>query len=433
MGMGGYTQFLSQKGNSISPEDENYIQELLEIASSFRTFDAALDEFIVQKGYTGNLADTDAKVRFIKCKFDEAGIPIEARVLKGWFQKHTQAEKRDYAIQFCFAFHLTLDETRDFFRRVYLQRNLDCHTIREAIYYYCIRHRLSYSEAQALIEKAPKESGKGPVDLHSDVLFTGTIVKELDRFQSPEELLAFLTANSSQFGYNNATAKKYICELWRRIAGENGLAVQELKHRYPKETFAEKSRSAWDIYRQIFGLLDFDESNGEKLYPISGDRTLQPLLKANAMIHPLVSKSFPDRQGLEAIIGGNWQSDEVVRKTMILLAFYRFWTELLLKGTEPEYAAKPYDGPRCIASINRLLLDASYPELYESRPYLNIPEWSAAFVEADPEQIGMAGSPTKVKGIENVVFTAKESLRLENNDEQLENLIKELITNHTIG
>ena len=136
--MGDYTQFLSQKGNSISPEDENYIQELLEIASSFRTFDAALDEFIVQKGYTGNLADTDAKVRFIKCKFDEAGIPIEARILKGWFQKHTQAEKRDYAIQFCFAFHLTLDETRDFFRRVYLQRNLDCHTIRETIIAFAI-------------------------------------------------------------------------------------------------------------------------------------------------------------------------------------------------------------------------------------------------------------------------------------------------------
>ena len=78
-----------------------------------------------------------------------------------------------------------------------------------------------------------------------------------------------------------------------------------MKHRYPKETFAEKSRSAWDIYRQVFGLLDFDESNGEKLYPISGNRTLQPLLKANAMIHPLVSKSFSNRQGLEAIISGS--------------------------------------------------------------------------------------------------------------------------------
>ena len=69
----------------------------------------------------------------------------------------------------------------------------------------------------------------------------------------------------------------------------------------------------------------------------------------------------------------------------------------------------------------------------DARPYLNIQEWSAAYVDADPEQIGLAGSPTKVKAIENVVFTAKESLCLENNDEQIENLVKELIANHTIG
>jgi electron transfer flavoprotein beta subunit len=71
--------------------------------------------------------------------------------------------------------------------------------------------------------------------------------------------------------------------------------------------------------------------------------------------------------------------------------------------------------------------------LVEARPHLQLQEWGAAYVEADPEQIGMAGSPTKVKAVENVVFTAKESRRLDNNDEQIENLIKELITNHTIG
>ena len=69
----------------------------------------------------------------------------------------------------------------------------------------------------------------------------------------------------------------------------------------------------------------------------------------------------------------------------------------------------------------------------EARPYLNLQEWSATYVEADPEQIGLAGSPTKVKSIENVVFTAKETRSLENNDEQIEELIKELIANHTIG
>lgn len=71
--------------------------------------------------------------------------------------------------------------------------------------------------------------------------------------------------------------------------------------------------------------------------------------------------------------------------------------------------------------------------IVEARPYLNLQEWSAAYVDADPEQIGLPGSPTKVKAIENVVFTAKESRTIENNDTELENLVKELIANHTIG
>ncbi len=377
--MGEYTQFLAAKGCSISSEDENYAQELLDVAKSFRTFDSALNEFILQKGYSDDITDTDAKVKFIKEKFDKAGIPIESRLLRGWFNNHTQADKRDIAVKFCFAFGLSPEETQDFFRRIYLQRSLDCHSIPEAIYYYCICHQLTYSEAQALIEKAPKQDGKGHIDDTSDVLFTGTIIKELNRFRTADELLDFLTANSNQFEYNNATAKKYTNELWRRIAGENGLANRELRRRYPKKEFSGKTRSVWDIYQQIFGLLDYDHISGDKLFGLKGDRTIQPLLKANSLIHPLVRKAFPDRQGLEAIIGGSWQSDEVIRKTMILLAFYRFWAELFIKGTEPEYTAKPDDAQRCITSINRLLLDAGYPELYEGNPY----DWIFLYASQD--------------------------------------------------
>ena len=72
--------------------------------------------------------------------------------------------------------------------------------------------------------------------------------------------------------------------------------------------------------------------------------------------------------------------------------------------------------------------------LVESRHYLNLYEWSAAEVNADPSQIGLAGSPTKVKGIVNVVFQAKESKTLEGKDDAaIEELIKDLIANHTIG
>ncbi|MCD8393946.1 MAG: electron transfer flavoprotein subunit beta/FixA family protein [Bacteroidales bacterium] len=71
--------------------------------------------------------------------------------------------------------------------------------------------------------------------------------------------------------------------------------------------------------------------------------------------------------------------------------------------------------------------------IVEKRPELQLKEWGAAFVEADPAQIGLPGSPTKVKAIENVVFTAKESRRLSDNDAEIEDLVKELIANHTIG
>ncbi len=85
------------------------------------------------------------------------------------------------------------------------------------------------------------------------------------------------------------------------------------------------------------------------------------------------------------------------------------------------------------AAPSEVAADEKRKEFIEKRPYLGIGEWSAAMVDADLSQCGLAGSPTKVKSIENVVFTAKDARRVENNDEELEGLIKELIANHTIG
>ena len=74
-----------------------------------------------------------------------------------------------------------------------------------------------------------------------------------------------------------------------------------------------------------------------------------------------------------------------------------------------------------------------YPELYEKRPYLNIPEWSVADVNGDLAQCGLSGSPTKVKAIQNIVFQAKESKTLTGSDKDVEDLNVELLANHTIG
>ncbi len=90
-----------------------------------------------------------------------------------------------------------------------------------------------------------------------------------------------------------------------------------------------------------------------------------------------------------------------------------------------EYAVSPSEKEKLSDDLKKIV---------DERPYLQLAEWGAAYVDADPEQIGLAGSPTKVKNVESVVFTAKENLCFAGNDDAaLENLIKELITNHTIG
>ena len=99
----------------------------------------------------------------------------------------------------------------------------------------------------------------------------------------------------------------------------------------------------------------------------------------------------------------------------------------------PRNAQRLMKYKRAVSTSEKAALADAAREFVDKHPYLNIDEWSAAFVEADPEQIGLPGSPTKVKAVENVVFTAKESRRLDNNDQDIENLIVELIANHTIG
>lgn len=71
--------------------------------------------------------------------------------------------------------------------------------------------------------------------------------------------------------------------------------------------------------------------------------------------------------------------------------------------------------------------------LHEKRPYLTIPEWSVEDIGAEMEKIGLSGSPTKVKSVESIVLTAKETKVLSEADADIEMMIKELIEQHTIG
>ncbi len=60
-------------------------------------------------------------------------------------------------------------------------------------------------------------------------------------------------------------------------------------------------------------------------------------------------------------------------------------------------------------------------------------ELTATDIEAEPSRIGLTGSPTKVKKIDNVVLQHKDTLFIQKDDNQIDNLMKELINTHILG
>jgi len=110
---------------------------------------------------------------------------------------------------------------------------------------------------------------------------------------------------------------------------------------------------------------------------------------------------------------------------------------MTVNGTAPDCRARNakrlmrYKHAKTVTELQKENED--YTHMYNDRPELNIPEWTVNDIETDPEQLGLTGSPTKVKTVENVVLHAKDSKVITAADEEIEAMIIELIESHTIG
>ncbi len=65
------------------------------------------------------------------------------------------------------------------------------------------------------------------------------------------------------------------------------------------------------------------------------------------------------------------------------------------------------------------------------RKDLYIEMWGLADIDADPSQVGFAGSPTMVKKIESITLTGKGFKKVEPNEEGIKEFVAELIEDHT--
>lgn len=102
---------------------------------------------------------------------------------------------------------------------------------------------------------------------------------------------------------------------------------------------------------------------------------------------------------------------------------------IIAEANEPRYPSVK----RMLRYKNITCERASYinPEPHCSS--IHIKQWNAEDIAADPTRIGMAGSPTKVKNIENVVLTVHNTRMVNNTDNDINELIRELVAEHIIA
>lgn len=368
--MDSYTEKLEAGAADLYEYDA--IEKLPEIIASFRGHGTALSDFLGAHGYTGE-NEPEAKAAYLKEKFAAAGIdPSKARNAVKWLTEPKGFE-RETGFRIAFALNLNIVETNEFFRTVMLDRSFDCHTIREAVYYYCICHGKDHQTAEKLINAVPQPK-KGPVPEAADVLYTKNIIDFLQTCPGDEMLLKYFSGNLAQFGYNQVRVKEYIRLLWDRISAADGLAAQERKYLIDDDvrTNQDTADSTWTIYLQILGL-DPDDTRH-----IETDRTIKPILNNKTFMHQFASDNFPNRQSIEKILRGESTQNDLIRKTLILFVFYQFWINRALsqKGHQ-SYESGPYDRERCMTELDQYLLDAGFPEMYAGNPFDWIFIWAA--------------------------------------------------------
>lgn len=369
--MHSYTEKLAAGAEGMYEYDAT--EKLPAIIASFRGHGAALSEFLDSHGYPQSGEQTaEAKAAFLRQKFADAGIgSSKARNALKWLTAANGFE-RETGFRIAFALGLSVEETNEFFRTVLLDRGFDCHTIEEAIFFYCMVHGRGYPAAEKLIAAAPKP-GKAAVPFNGDVLYTKNIIAFIQTCPDDEALLRYFRENLPQFGYNQVKAKEYIISLWNRIAGPKGLAEMERMY-FPEP---EKGRnppaedSTWGIYLQILGLsFDIDQ--------IREDRTIKPILDNREFMHEFAADNFPGRQSIEKILRGESTKNDLIRKTMILLIFYQFWMNTALSHAGiKSFQAGENDRDRCLAELDQYLLDAGFPEMYAGNPFDWIFLWAA--------------------------------------------------------
>ena len=384
-----------------SIDDCNEAYQYLQNSANFVSFHTGLTTLMQRCGYTGSSEDVEEKTAYLQQKLAAIHVKITEITVRDWFsgkrRPSLDSRSRKLVYEICFALGASFELVQEFFRQVYFSRSFNCHTIKEAVYYYCLHQNHSYDHALELYEtiKAMPETAKFEA---SDPVYTDQIRNALDNCRSDEEFLAYFSRNKSIFDRWNQRALFYIEEFIRQIRGTKEdigriEAFKKVGTIPDAKTLAAPSASGltiqeffmqarhlglkWKYRKQNITSIDFMlEFIIDPIEPVNKKAKLPDILKLN----------FPSKKTFSKILNRSQSemstSYDSIRKCLILLKFYHFWVTLELmmdsgnaaEDSQTEYA--DYFDDFC-EEMAQLLEECGYEELYERNPYDWIFLWAS--------------------------------------------------------
>lgn len=355
-------------------EDFSKVIDFLNSKEGFQPFGKRLAEFIDKKYDLGS-TDRKTMVQALNEACEKNGVGLSEiasnGTLRNWFDKDKRPKKgedsRFSMFALAFALRLSVEETKDLFHKIFLDRAFNYRNEKEVIYYFCLKNNKTWADAKRMIAKVENMT----IDTSDHTQLTNVIVDNINAMSDENILLEYIRENGHNFEKNSVTAKEkfsYYLEQAKKLAKEEVSAIRKdeedmLVDEYGNEKRGKKSYSGkWInsfsnnfLYEIITGV------------GVEGDKGTKTVFK-NATLPKEIKQRFP-----EAItFGKEDMKSEEYRKVIVLLFSYCFWYKV-------QYLSIDFDYDDYIEELDNILFSCNFSKLYPGNPF----DWLFLFCSQD--------------------------------------------------
>ena len=311
-------------------------------------------ERLGQLGVSCNTDDTDIILSEIKRRYKEIlGISAKdfPKAVSNWLKgKAASTDNRRNNYELCFALEMDLKQTAEFFQKYFYTLPFNVKSSTDAIFMYALNNRMSYSAAEELLKKA-----EGFLPQETAHTATSKIADAILGFDDDEEFLQYL----SKHCYNNEQQ----FQLARNKCNDE---IDKVKQKILKKANNPYDETAKIVSPNRLNSLTIEQLLGYKCQNCSKSRMVHTLPKH-------FTESLPKDVTLGKIINDDVVSYEVLRKALMLLKFYNYYSDAEAADQAQEHEASKYEINERLMDfrneLNDVLFSCGFALIYERHPF----------------------------------------------------------------